>query len=216
MSPVGNSHTKLIIGGGDSDVFVTEAGDSLVKIDFFYKSREWSKLVVIHWHNTLDEQVYCAWHGYDGKKHGGWRQPNAHWSSQIFVTHPVSCTDSNGNQLLTGHQEVFVTMAYHDKSTISVTRVTPPAHINTDPNKTVHGGYGTIFLSGDWMLEEHPSALTSIANGEACEHRAYDRRDGFRKRKMWCFATQYESDMPTVAISVNREELDFNEATKWA
>ena len=132
------------------------------------------------------------------------------------MTHPVSCIDKNGYKLLTGHQEVFVTMAYHDKSQISVTRLTPPEHINTDQHKPVLD-FGTIFLDGDWILPEHPSALTDIAEGKACEHRAYDRRDGNQMRKMWCFPAKYESEMQTVDISVNRLEFpDFNEATKYA
>ena len=77
VKTVKNTHTKLIIGGGDKDYFITKPEDhnTVVKIDFFHKSRAWSKLNTIHWHNTLDEKIYCRWHGYDGKLHGRWRQP---------------------------------------------------------------------------------------------------------------------------------------------
>ena len=138
-------------------------------IDYYHKSKEGAP-VLIHFHNTTNDWVWARWHDHKGKTtphatHGGWKAAGEKWSSNMSATHPVSAMDRHGNKLATGGTFVWVPKAFHNGSEISITDLNPPAHINTDVSKSVTGVYGTIFLDGEWILETHPHARTSMANG---------------------------------------------------
>lgn len=76
-----------------------------------------------------------------------------------------------------------------------------PEHINSDPEVTVTGNTGTIFVDRDWVTDNAVSSLRYIEEGTSCVHWGFDRRDNkWLQRNFWCFETHFEQGLDPVRI----------------
>ena len=76
------------------------------------------------------------------------------------------------------------------------------------------GDIGTIFLSGEWVLEGAPSVFDSVVPTGECERNMFDNRDeSFAIRQAWCFNTNFTDEEKTVEIQVNQEFIEAEALT---
>lgn len=165
----------------------------------------------------MDEAVNVFWHDYSGNLRQWFTiQPNQSFQQSTYATHPWSATCASGVQLLTGDEKVFVPTANDDEATLIIRRqevvseeeedsaVEPPtdgessadsepqidhcADNNNDPEHTVSGRTGTIFIDGDWFPEDYESSFVQKSQGYQCNEWVFDRRDPqWKKADLWCF-----------------------------
>lgn len=93
---------------------------------------------------------------------------------------------------------VFVPEAGDDQRYITVTKENGGGGVDhcadniVDPNRTVSGRFGTIFLDDGWFPENYESTWTHVSAGYQCNEWGFDRRDPrWKMTDFWCYQSSF-------------------------